>query len=269
MSSRLRSALLAGGLFALTAPVLLPMSALAQERAGPPTAEGWSFRLGGGAIVAPDYEGSDDYEIQPVPDVEVTYSDWFFFNREGLGVNLLTGGPLVAGIAVSPNGGRDQDENSALRGLGDIDATAEGKVFARYTIDRFTLAADLSGDILGEGHEGMTASLSATYMLMPMDNLLVFVGPTVTWADDDYMQSYFGVTAAQARTSGYRAYSAGSGIKDVGVSMFFVSQVSDHWVMSGLVGYSRLMEDAADSPLVAQQGDRDQYIGGLFLSYQF
>ena len=115
----------------------------------------------------------------------------------------------------------------------------------------------------------MTASLSATYMLMPMDNLLVFVGPTVTWADDDYMQSYFGVTAAQARTSGYRAYSAGGGIKDVGVSMFVVSQISDHWVMSGLVGYSRLMEDAADSPLVAQQGDRDQYIGGLFFSYQF
>jgi len=42
-----------------------------------------------------------------------------------------------------------------------------------------------------------------------------------------------------------------------------------HWGLYGWAGYDRLINDAADSPIVRQFGSRDQFSGGVAIFYEF
>lgn len=249
--------------------VCMSCTAIPAMAGGPPPAEGWQVRLGIMPAYVPDYEGSNDYKFRVVPDIEVTYSDWLFFNRMGLGVNLLREGPLTAGIALTPGFGRDQDDNTALRGLGDIDTTAELQLFASYAIGQLGLSANIRRDILREGHKGHTAEVAAAYRFQPAEGLMVFAGPSLTWADGNYMSSFFGINATQAAASRYAVYRAGSGIKDVGFGVVGIADVGNGWSVTSIASYKRLLGDAADSPIVAQAGSADQLFTGIGLSYRF
>jgi outer membrane scaffolding protein for murein synthesis (MipA/OmpV family) len=85
------------------------------------------------------------------------------------------------------------------------------------------------------------------------------------------MQNSFGISGAQAASSqkNYSPYTAESGIKDVGLSASVSHAVTDH--ISVMLGakYARLLGDAADSPLVDQEGDANQLQGMLGLIYRW
>lgn len=231
--------------------------------------DGWQVRLGvlGGAM--PDYEGSDDYRFKPLPDIEITYGDTFFLDRRGLGANLIQSGPLTAGVTVGYDGGRKEKRNAALRGMGKVGDTAIAGAFANYQIGRWVLNADVNTDMLGDGHDGTTASFGFSYVMTPSERLMVVLGPSITWASDNYMQSYFGINTAQAARSGRAVYRAESGFKDAGLMGFGIYKLTEHWSLTGVAGYNRLLGDAADSPLVDRDGSADQFFGGLGISYSF
>src|SRR3546814_9146775 len=70
----------------------------------------------------PDYEGSDDYEVAPLPLLSVNYRDIVFLDKTTtLGANVFTlrgPGPndkLHFGPLLRYQFGRDQDSNDALR----------------------------------------------------------------------------------------------------------------------------------------------------------
>ncbi|HYE51836.1 MAG TPA: MipA/OmpV family protein [Azospirillaceae bacterium] len=249
---------------AIAAALFTPSVAFAQNAPGD-----WSVRVGALAVWQPDYEGSDDYEWRPVPDVEITYGDRLFLNRQGLGANLVRWSGLTAGVALGFDAGREQKENADLRGLGDVDETAVGSVFASYQLGRVTLSADLQKDVLGDGHDGMTATFSAMVMMQPLENLALFAGPSLTIADRRYLRAFFGVDQGQATRSGLAAYDPKAGAKNASLTLFGVYRLSDRWAATGLVVQSRLLDDAAGSPLVKRRGEADQFALGLGLSYQF
>lgn len=249
-------------------------SALAQR---PASDDGWYVRLGTLGFVAPEYEGSDTYKVQPVPDIEITY-DRFFLSRQGLGANLLTTENLTIGAAVAFDGGRKSSKDKALFGYRNVGDTAIGRVFAEYTIDRLILSADVATDLLGDGHQGTEATLAATWMFNPVGRTMLMVGPSLTWASDDYMHSYFSTTVdrlapagpTQLVRPGSRAgYKAEAGFKNAGLTAILIHPLDENWAITGLAGYSRLLGDAADSPFVKDNGSRDQFMGGLGLSYTF
>ena len=93
----------------------------------------------------------------------------------------------------------------------------------------------------------------------------------LTWADNEYMNNTFGITAAQAARSrsGLARYDAGSGLKDVGVDLGIGYMLTDSIHVTGQVGYSRLLGDAADSPLVTGEGSADQFSAMLGLAYRW
>jgi outer membrane scaffolding protein for murein synthesis (MipA/OmpV family) len=67
--------------------LFLPADVHAQE----PPAEGddWTVVVGAGAIYAPDYEGSKDYEVLPFPYVSVGYKDIAYLRGPEIGVNVI------------------------------------------------------------------------------------------------------------------------------------------------------------------------------------
>lgn len=240
--------------------------------------DGWYVRLGTMGFVAPEYEGSDHYKVRPFPDVEITYDNRFFLSRQGLGVNLVTTDNLTLGAAIAFDGGRKSSKDEALTGFRNVGDTAIGRVFAEYRIDRWMLSADISTDVLGDGHKGTTATLGTMYMFNPVGRTVLLFGPSITWASDDYMNSYFSTTSdrfastnptALVRFGSRTGFKAESGFKDAGLTAILIHPLDDNWSVTGFGGYSRLLGDAADSPFVKDNGSRDQFMGGVGLSYTF
>ncbi len=234
----------------------------------------WRVETGAGVIFSPDYEGSDDYEASPVPVLEISWKDRIALTTKG-GPGLI-GTPVLGENYRIDTGlrydfGRDESDNDALRGLGDLDVGAVGVLKASYEFGRFETGLELAHD-LGGDRDGTTATLELG-MKQPILNGRAFAGLTAdaTWASDDYMQNSFGISAAQAARSGVglSAFDAEAGFKDVGLSALVGYSVTENVSVITMAKYSRLLNDAADSPLVDREGSANQFQLFLGASYRW
>ena len=83
------------------------------------------------------------------------------------------------------------------------------------------------------------------------------------------MDTYFGVNKRDSARSGLSKYAASSGIKDAGVSVTGFYRFNQTWGLAGLVGYTRMLNDAEDSPLVNDVGDENQMKAVVAVTYSF
>ena len=90
-----------------------------------------------------------------------------------------------------------------------------------------------------------------------------------TYANDNYMKTYFGVTTSQASASGFKEFNANSGIKDVGIGTTLIYPFNKYWSFITIANYTRLLNDAANSPLVENAGSKNQFWLGLGVAYRF
>lgn len=252
---------------------------------GTTTASNWDVTLGGGVLYAPKYEGSKNYELKALPFAEVVWKEALFISTiDGLGVNLLSHEGFKAGIAVGYDFGRDEDDSkSELRGIGDIDGGVTGSAFLSYNLGFASAKTEVKQYFAGS--EGTTVDLGVKAFI-PVSLLMgeglperagaskadaprvpaISLGASTEWADKDYMQSYFGVSAAQAASSGKTAFNASSGFKSVSLETGLHVPVTEHVMVSTMFTYKRLLGDAADSPL---SNDDNQFSGAAFVTYEF
>ncbi|WP_430436983.1 MipA/OmpV family protein [Oceanibaculum nanhaiense] len=265
-------------LLAAAALSALPFAALAQQPGQKPGDKAeksdWEVMLGAGGLFQPDYEGSDDYEVTPLPLLMVNYRDLVFLHGPTLGANAITlqgpnpGDKLQIGPLVRYEFGRDQSDNDDLRGLGDIDGGVEIGGFISYSTGPWSADLTLFRDV-SDAHDGLTAELSAGHRLSLGPKLMLRSEISTTWADDNYTQTFYGVTATQSARSGMQQYTAESGFKDAGITFDLDYRLTENWSVTGRVGYKRMLGDAADSPLVSVRGSEDQFSTGVFVSYRF
>ncbi|MBU2090698.1 MAG: MipA/OmpV family protein [Alphaproteobacteria bacterium] len=257
-------------LLAAVALSTLPFAALAQQ-----TGKGdWEVMLGAGGLFQPEYEGSDEYEVSPLPLLMVNYRDLVFLRGPVLGANVFTlkgpqpGDELQIGPLVRYSMGRDQDDSDDLRGMGDIDGGFEVGGFIAYSTGPWSAGLTMFRDV-SDAHDGLTMELSAGHRMSLGPKLMLRSEVSATWADDDYTQSFFGVTGMQSARSGMRQYAAEGGFKDAGITLDLDYRLTESWGITGRLGYKRMLGDAADSPLVKDRGSEDQFSTGLFVSYKF
>lgn len=226
-----------------------------------------NYVIGVGVGYAPTYEGSDEYDVLPVPVVNVDYKDGLFFAnvRNGIGSYLLRGEDYKVGASIGFAPGREEDEDKKnLTGMGDVEASATANLLAEYDFG----IAQLSGRIITavSGDYGTTAevNLGSRYSFTSKITMSGSVG--TTWADKEHMSNRFGVTAAQSAASGYRQYDAESGIKSVGFSVGATYPLTDKWNVNLTHRGDKLLGDAADSPIV-----KNDFVPAVFLttSYKF
>lgn len=258
-------------LFRLTAPVA---GALVLGLAGPAFAQDnddapHRTRVGIGAHLYPSFPGSDEFDIGPMLDLDRARGDEpFRFEGpdDSFGISLVRTGGVRFGPVVNFEGSRDADDVGAL--LPKVKFSLEPGGFVSFDLsDSFRARAELRKGVTG--HKGWVGLAGLDWIARDRDNWLFSIGPRVTWSNNRYQDAWFGVEPADAVASGLPAYNPGGGIQAVGATASFETQFSPRWGIQTYAKYDRLIGDAADSPIVTQLGSRDQFSGGIGLTYTF
>ena len=241
-------------------------------------ADDWDVTIGAGVGYGSAYEGSDEREVSPIPILDVTYNNRFFLSTQrGLGAYAVNhdddrdggSGGLVEeyflGVSARPDFGRAEDDDDRLRGMGDVDLTAEIGAFGGFGVGPVEFEGEIYHDV-ADGHGGLRGEISASVGGGLPSGFALEAGPFASFGDSTYLESYFGVTDAQSARSGLARYDAGSGLYAVGVEAMARYQFDDHWAVGSIAEYARIVGDAADSPIVEEE---NSFEFGGFLTYSF
>jgi outer membrane scaffolding protein for murein synthesis (MipA/OmpV family) len=170
----------------------------------------------------------------------------------GLRVELAQGDRFRAGLGLRLDSGRRESESEELRGLGDVRGTLRLRLSLTYRLDDgWRLRSVNTTDALGRGG-GTQGELQLGRDIALSPVLGVQGTLSLGWADRRHLQSYFGVTPEQALRSGYPVTTMSAGLRDVTVSAGWRRALGPQWALFGGAGLTRLIDEAASSPLVRQ-----------------
>lgn len=226
-------------------------------------------RVGAGAQLSPRYPGADISRLGPLFELSFARgSDPFRFKApdDSAGIALISTGKFSFGPVANLAGSRKDSDVGVP--VGRVPTTFEAGAFAGYRIgDSFRIRGELLKGI--GGHNGVRGQLGVDRIWRDGDRYVFSLGPRLLISDARYERAYFGVTPSAALLSGLPAYRPGGGIYGVAATSGLWLQLHRRWGLFGYARYERLVGDAAKSPIVRQFGSRDQFSGGLGLSYTF
>ena len=247
---------------ALVALCAMPLTANAQDEEG-------RTRIGLGPQFVPSYPGADGVVLRPLGDFSrADEGEEFAFEApdENFGFVLVDTGRLSFGPVAGLEGSRSSSDTSGL--LPDVDLSIElGGFVQAYVSDALRLRTEVRQGVTG--HEGLIADLSADYVMRDGDRQVISIGPRLSFADARYQGAYFGVDPVNAFPPLLPAYDPDGGLQSVGAALGVTQQFNERWGIVGYAKYDRLVGDAGDSPVVARFGSKDQYAGGVALTYTF
>jgi outer membrane scaffolding protein for murein synthesis (MipA/OmpV family) len=236
------------------------------------TGTAWATKgiVGLGVGMAPDYEGSDDTTGIPMFMFNHNYDSGRFVRLMGpnMKVNLLTNKEFSLGPVLNYRMGRDDVDNKRVDAMKDQDDAVEAGVFAGIDINNWLIGVEVLFDVSDE-YNGWTTQTTLGYRWKATPDLTITPGAVATWADADYTDYYFGVNTGNVGTSGLPLYSAGSGLKDIGLNVIANYTPWEKWGVMGILSYKSLLDDAEDSPLVDIEGDDKQMTIGVMATYRW
>lgn len=280
-------------LTAATAALALATPALAQNGAPPTPApdlgpDNYRVTLGIGVASLPDYEGANSNSWTPgaVAIGKVAGHD-FFTRGTQLYVNLI---PTNSDVGISYElgviGGIRTDrtgrvDNRQVRALGKIDTAYEiggyvgiaktGVVTSDY--DTLTARVAYVHDVSGT-YDSYVITPQINYTTPLSIRTLVSLGVAADYAGKGFGRTYAAVTPIGTLASGLRTYDVNdSGFRRVNASFFVLQSLSGDLRRGFGVGagvlYGRMLGDYKNSPIVADVGDADQWLGAVGLTYTF
>lgn len=260
-------------LLAYLSSFLLTAPAFSQEERKP------TLTLSAGAGVKPEHEGAEAIEALPL--LGFNYENRFIAVRSrGLGIeaDFIPALTFQAGPLARYRGGRDDDvDDPRVAALSEVGDSIELGIFIgagapvrRFGIDDPAIVAakvSFAHDV-NEGHGGFLIEPSLTLIRPLTDRLKAIGSVSTTYASGRYMDAFFNVSAADAVGSGLAPFGASAGFKDVGVTGVLRYAFTDNWSASLIGNYTRLVGDAADSPVVRQAGTANQFFSGVAINYK-
>ncbi|MDR6530214.1 outer membrane scaffolding protein for murein synthesis (MipA/OmpV family) [Caulobacter rhizosphaerae] len=262
---------------------LLPMGAmlaLLPLLASPAAAEedkAWSGSVALGAGMRPDYMGSKDLEASPYIAGRINYGAFYLdFQGEELKLNLSPIEGLAFGPTMDVENKRDDGvKNAKVARLPQIDDALVAGGFVAYSRravfspkDQLTIGASYLVDT-SDTFDGALGDVSVAYGWRVNSRWSLGASAKVDLVDKKYARTYFGVTPAQAATSGLAAYDLKGGVRDVALSAKVTYALNERWNLQWLGGYKRLTGDFADSPLVKDGGSANQFSAAVAVGYRF
>jgi outer membrane protein len=249
-SRHLRSLLSAVAIVACTAASAAPDA----STSAPPQAAETSGYIGLVAVDAPKYPGSSGRRDFALPIGAIVYRDRYFASAlDGIGVYAYRDDYWKIGTALTLDVDRRKaSDGPRTAGLGNIPESVRAEAFAsfdsRFAAARVSLGQDVSGN-----HTGLLGEAKVAAKWSPVDGLSLDFGPGATWGNARYMQTWFGVSAAQSAATSVPVHDVGDGIASVYLRLHASWRVDARWRLDAAVSRTRLADDAANSPVVEQR----------------
>lgn len=236
----------------------------------------------------PDYDGSDDYSLQYGGALRGEVGGIGFATRGiGLELDLVPNLPGNVELSFGPDvryrmirsGKVDDEIVNLLPRLNDTVELGFGAGVSVKNIltplDSVSLSTGMRWDVSGNG-AGRSASLQLSYFTALSAGMGAGVSAGTSWYDDDYADYYYSVTPQGSAATGgiLPVYQADGGRKDWDVKAYYGIDFDGNFRNGGFglaaaVSYERLTGSAAETPITALRGDRNQYAALIGLGYTF
>ncbi len=233
-----------------------------------------NVRIGLGPSYGPRFLGDKGGSVGVAPVVSLRYRNLVAVDNNSVRVNFLGNwgrdatSPWSAGPAVKIDFGRSEDDSPKLRGLGDVGTSVELGAFVGYRSGTSQFRLRARRDVVGST-SGILIDAEASTALIETDRLFARAGAQLVWANSKYTNAYFGVTPAKSIASGLPVYGAKSGLYDASVTLSLEYLLTDRWSALAVLGYTRMLGSAKDSPLVRLRGSPNQANVAAFAIYAF
>lgn len=232
--------------------------------------------VGFGAAWMPDYEGSDDYEPVPVWSLRASglYHPETYVQVVGsrLESNFLPDDRLRLGIVADYLFDYGDVNDNRVARLSEPEESLQtgfalGYDFSTHPGEKYLLEIEATYDVLNGNGGVITPGFRAG---RPVGRRYYLSGGVAaTWANGEYTSNRFGISEADAALAGLPDFDAGAGVKDVTFNLSLSYAIGGGWSLTGFTRYRRLLNDAADSPVVDSLGNADLFSGGALISYRF
>ena len=233
--------------------------------------EMWTATIKGNFGAAPDYAGSKDLSLYALPGVgfhKAGIEPGFSAPDDNISLALFDQGWLKAGPVGHFSGARSAKDHSELHGLKDVPWTLEAGVFVEaWATPKLRARVEVMQGF--HGHHGVVANAGLDYV-EKIDKWTLSAGPRLTLADRHAMDKLFTISASEAAANGtVTLYSAKASLKSVGVAGAVTYQWNKQWSTTAYARYDRLTGAAAQSPITAKPGSKNQLTVGGIVAYSF
>ena len=201
-------------------------------------------------IAGTAYPGSAKSRNSVVPLLDYQWRNgWFAGLGNGIGINFASRPDQQYGLRITADLGRKSSRSVALSGMPDIDAKPEIGGFFNHTLSpALFLTSSLRYGAGNDGH-GLVLDLGAGHTSLLAPQWRLGLGVAASLANAALMRSYFGVSPAQATTTGYPAYQPAAGLRDVRANVALTYQMASRASITGAASLGTLLGDARSSPL--------------------
>ncbi len=233
-------------------------------------AEGWIVTVGGRMTATPPYEGAGHDVFVPSPVFSLRRADSLYrFTPpdDGSSLSLLSSRFIDFGPVVRFRYRRGNE--GELTGLDKVGWAAEPGAFVNlWPTNWLRGRVEVRHGVFG--HHGWVgdAGLDLVYT---GSRWQASVGPRIGYGDSKYVDAYFGVSPSEAARGPTftSVYEPAGGRRYTGVEAAVGYRLVGGLRLIGDVGYRRLAQDLAESPIVRIAGSKDQLSGGVGLTYSF
>lgn len=170
---------------------------------------------------------------------------------------------LTLSATLGPDPGRGA--NDPVEGFEKIASGTLFSLSSSYEIsDVLSMGVDVERSFSDSKSLLVSGGLNASFPLS--ERALLDLSATTSWVNKEHMQAYYGVSTLQSDRTELAEYSVSSGLLSTGLEASFSYSLTEHWGLNFGASFSRLLGDAANSPLVS--GDTDSSLS-LGVGYQF
>ncbi|MFK5895290.1 MAG: MipA/OmpV family protein [Pseudomonadota bacterium] len=226
--------------------------------------------LSGGFAYVSEFQGSDDYVWIPIPVYSIYWDDGSSLEIGGLSANwnISKDKKYSYGLQGSIVFGRSDVSDPVIKRMKPLDDTINFGPYGAVKLQDWTFELGITADI-GGANDGILSKLSAGTTLYKQGENNLQLTFKADYANQAYMQTYFSVNLLNSIRTGLPLYRAEAGFLSSGLSFSYTHQLSSHWNLYVSQDFSRLSTNAADSPIVSQRGNKNQYITFVLFSYLF
>jgi outer membrane scaffolding protein for murein synthesis (MipA/OmpV family) len=243
-----------------------------------------TLTIGVAAAWVPDYEGSNDYRVVPAGAIRGRYRGISFStNGTYLYVDVVPGsgkltfdaGPII-GLRFDS---RHRSDDPIVRQMARRKTAIEAGGFAGVSFhglvdayDTLSFRLDFLHDI-GNAHKSTVFDPNLSFSTPVSRKTYLSLSGGAEFVSQRYANYYFGVTPADVIATGgaLPLYDPKGGMKDWKASLLVNQSITGDLLggfsVFGLGQYSRLVGDFRRSPIVAQRGSANQWLGAVGLAY--